>query len=240
MALSYSNATFEYHQGDDFFEIQLDINAHDVVSKLGAKSSTQLWNDDFINLQDQIVGKSIHEIELNNTDKLNIPSLTYLMAVEDFKGQLHQNLKDYGKNTNQIICRCQGIDLAQLNKAVDKHQADLKKVTQDLKISLICGGCKKAYEQLVAASSWKKDFFADIANTRWIEMIDVAISRAKQIESPLIPKQLNYSIIKYENNKVKLRIDGDRNGKNRFELTQVMQNFLRQKVHPQIIVSVVV
>lgn len=238
-ALTYFNASFRYIDGPNYFEVQLDIDSNDVVTNIGAKSNTINWNESFKNLKESTINNSIHNLNFLELDRLNIVAFTTIMAIEEYTGKINQNSKDYGINTDKLICRCQGVDSTQLSKAIDIHQADVSKIIAQLKVSLVCGGCRPVVDKVIAASSWKKDFFADIENSRWQEMIDVAISRAKQLKNSMIPCELEYSIIKYQNNKVKLRVKGDRQGKNRFELTELVQLFLREKVHPEISVSIV-
>lgn len=238
--LSYFNAQFSYLDGVNSFTIQLDISSKDIINDLGIVDKDFIWTQDFLRLKEQVLGKSINDLVIDDCDKFNAISMTLLMAIEDYTGHLHQNIKDYGKNTDELICRCQAVDLKELKTSIDKHSADAKKVIQELKVSLVCGGCRSAFDKIISMSDWKKNYFADIENSRWCEMIYSAFQRAKELNNPIIPLDLDYSIIKYQNNQVKLRVNGDRKGKNRFELTSEVEDFLKQKIHPEIKVSLVV
>lgn len=237
--LSFYNASFKYESTSYFLELQLDIDAKDNISKIGASSNNSDWLEQIKQLKKDVIGQNIIDLNLNDFNRLNIPSFSLIMAIQDYTGQLHQTFSSYGNNADQVICRCQGIDVNKLEKSIENNQADKNKIIKELKISLVCGGCREEFNTFLANSNWRVEYFAEIPNLKWQEMIEAAFLRAKQTQSQLIPTSLEYKILKYQNNQVKLRVEGNREGQNRFELTEIVQNFLREKIHPEIKVSLV-
>lgn len=240
--LSFYNASFTYESHDGLLQVQLDINSEDKILNVGfnntIEQSVKNICQQLEELENKIIGKYIHDLSFLNLGLLSIPALTVWLAIQDYTNGLNQTFEAYGANPDQLICRCKGIDKATLQASIDRHEADKKKVVNELQISQICGGCKSQFENILAQSTWRQDYFADIPNSRWIENIQVALSRSSLGQSKPLPL-MSYEVIRYQSNKVKLRATGDRNGLNRFELTQILQEFLQEKIHPQISVSVV-
>ena len=236
--LSFYNAQFSYYNHNDYLKVQLDVNSEDKILAVGYKTSNKEFSKEIGQLISQIVGKRIEDISFGQLGLFSIPAFTVWMAIQDYVEGLHQNFNSYGGNPEELICRCKKIDKSTLQASIDKNQADKKKIIEQLQVSQICGGCKDQFESLLAQSSWRQSYFADVPNSRWIDNIHAALSRAALDDQQPLPS-MSYEVIRYQNNNVKLRASGDRNGLNRFELTEKLQNFLQEKIHPEIKVSVV-
>lgn len=235
--LSFFNAQFLYQGDNEQLHVQLDISSEDKILGFGFKTSNDKFLPELIKFKNNFTGKRIDEISFDNLGTLSIPALTFWMAIQDYDQSLHQKFESYGGNPDQLVCRCMRVDKEMLQKSIDTFEADKKKITESLMVSQICGGCRPLVEKLLAESSWRKDYFADIPNHRWVDNIHAALSRS-HLGTKNLP-DMTCEVIRYQSNKVKLRVGGDRGGLNRFELTEKIQVFLRDRIHPEITVSVV-
>jgi bacterioferritin-associated ferredoxin len=233
--LPFFNASFTYQQGEDFFQVQLDIDNHDRIADVGYKTLNPQYALSMEKLIPDLMEKNITDIQANNPGLFNIPAITLKLALEDFTGEINQTFSDMGKQPSQIICRCKAIDKPALVQCIDKHEAKREEVIKECHVSQICGRCQPQFEQALEESPWRQHFFADKPNIRWIQDIERAMERW-QDES--VPK-LAYSLIRYQNNRVKLRANGERDGWKRHELTEKVQHYLRERIHPEINVSLV-
>lgn len=220
---------------DDSVKVFVDINSRDEVVDIGYKTDS----GELEKLMEQICHKLKGQKATDSfyADHSDIFSLTDLVCSEikdRLEGKAGTCFSSDGRGVaSQIICRCKGLDRQSLEKVIESTSADFSQTVESTGATLTCGGCTGEFEKLMQECEWMKNFFQGQSNIKWIRQIEKAVSESTVLNA------FDMSLISYQANLVKFRLNGDRQGKKRDELTALIESSLRETIHPALKVSIV-
>lgn len=185
-------------------------------------------------------GVSIYEVNFEDLDSKFLPYAHFLsVTIEHFLAGNHDPVTFKEQlDPTQIICRCNGITVNEVNKLVEENYGDLARVLKSSMMAQVCGNCLGDLKGFCESAEGYKDQYLGKNLLLWKELIKEELSSMNS-SLPVEYRGLYFELINFNEGLLKLRCSGDRDGLGRKDIAQTIRHHLQGKLQIPIETSIV-